>query len=199
MDRDLPESDSGRSSAYQGFYNKVHSEHNAQKNAYEEARRNLAADNFEAALAVSRQYLAKYPNHALFQALQFDIEERQRQSLSAVIAETDRRVEEQPDLDRRLGILEDVLKLYPGEPHFTRAMQLVRDKRDLVNSIVSKARFFEERGQFIEALDQWQILKSIHEKQPGLAFDIERLIKRRDQQARQNSKARWVEQTDGST
>ncbi len=196
MDRDQPETDSNRSGGYQSFYNKVHSEHNAQKNAYEEARRNLAADNFEGALAISRQYLTKYPNHALFQSLQFDIEERQRQALSAVIAETDRRVDEEPDLDRRLGILENVLKLYPGETHFMRTMQLVRDKRDLVSSIVGKARYFEERGQFLEALDQWQILKSIHEKQPGLAFDIERLIKRRDQQARQNSKARWVEQTD---
>ena len=196
MDRDLPESDTARSNTYQGFYNKVHSEHNALKNSYEEARRNLAADNCEAALTICKQYLAKYPNHALFQALKFDVEERLRQRLSAVIAETDRRVDGEPDLDKRLGILEEALKVYPGEPHFTHAMQLVRDKRDLVHSIVAKARYFEERGQCIEALDQWQILKSIHEKQPGLAFEIERLIKRRDQQARQDSKARWVEQTD---
>ena len=91
MDRDLPESDTGRSSTYQNFYNQVHSEHNSLKNSYEEAKRNLAADNFEAAMAVCRQYLAKYPNHALFQALKFDVEERQRQRLSQVIAETDRR------------------------------------------------------------------------------------------------------------
>jgi serine/threonine-protein kinase len=196
MDRDQPEADTGRSSSYQGFYNKVHSEHNLLKNSLEEAHRSLAADNFEAALAICRQYLAKYPNHVLFQSLKFDVEERQRQGLSRIIAETDRRVEDEPDLDRRLGILEEVLRLYPAEPHFERAIQLVRDKRDLVNSIVTKARFFEERGQFVEALDQWQILKSIHERQPGLAFEIERIIQRRDQQALHNSKARWVEQTD---
>jgi serine/threonine-protein kinase len=196
MDRDLPESDTGRSSSYQNFYNQVHSEHNALKNSYEEAKRNLSSDNFEAAMAVCRQYLAKYPNHALFQALKFDVEERQRQKLSQVIAETDRRVDEEADLDRRAGILEEALKLYPGESHFERAIRLVRDKRDLVNSIVAKARFFEERGQFNDALDQWQILKSIHDKQPGLPFEIQRLIKRRDQQAHENSKARWVEQTD---
>jgi serine/threonine-protein kinase len=196
MDRDLPESDTGRSSTYQNFYNQVHSEHNSLKNSYEEARRNLAADNFEAAMAVCRQYLAKYPNHALFQALKFDVEERQRQKLSQVIAETDRRVDAEADLDRRAGILEEALKAYPGESHFERAVRLVRDKRDLVNSIVAKARFFEERGQFNDALDQWQILKSIHDKQPGLPFEIQRLMKRRDQQAHENSKARWVEQTD---
>ncbi len=196
LDRDLPESDNARSSSYQNFYNQVHSEHNGLKNSYDEARRNLSADNFEAALIICRQFLAKYPNHALFQALKFDVEERQRQNLSAVIAETDRRVDEEQDLDKRVGILEEAVKLYPGESHFERAMRLVRDKRDLVNSIIAKARYFEERGQYLEALDQWQILKSIHERQPGLAFEIQRLIKRRDQQALQSAKARWVEQTD---
>jgi eukaryotic-like serine/threonine-protein kinase len=196
LDRDMPETDTGRSGTYQSFYNRVHSENNSLKNDYDEARRNLASNNFEAALAICKRNLTKYPNHSLFQALKFDVEERQRQHLSAAIAETDRRVEEEPDLDRRVGILEQALREYPGEQHFERARDLVRDKRDLVNSIVAKARFFEERGQFTEALDQWQILKSIHERHPGLAFEIERLIKRRDQQARHSAKARWVEQAD---
>jgi serine/threonine-protein kinase len=196
LEKDLPEADTLRSGTYHNFYNQVHSEHNALKNSYEEARGHLADENFEGALAICKQYLTKYPNHALFQSLKFDIEERQRQKLSSVIAETDRRAEEEPDLDRRVGILQEALKSYPGEHHFDRALRLVRDKRDLVNSIVAKAGFFEERGQFNEALDQWQILKSIHEKHPGLAFEIQRLGKRRDQQAHENAKSRWVEQTD---
>ncbi len=196
MERDQPETDSGRSSTYQKFYSQVRSEHDAIRNSYDEARRNLAADNFEAAAAFCKENLAKYPGHALFQALKFDVETRQRQKLSSVIAETDRRIEEEPDLDRRMGILEEVMKLYPGESHFERALRTVHDKRDLVNSIVGKARFFEERGQFTEALDQWQILKSIHDKYPGLPFEIQRLVKRQDQQAHEKAKARWVEQTD---
>jgi serine/threonine-protein kinase len=196
MDRDLPEPDLGRSGTYQNFYNQVRSEHSSLKNDYDEARRLLSEESFEAALEMCGRYLSKYPAHALFQALKFDIEDRQRQALSSVIAATDRRVEEEPDLDRRVAILEEVLKLHPGEQHFERAIRLVRDKRDLVNSIVAKARYFEERGQFVEAVDQWQILQSIHDRQPGLAFDIQRLIKRRDQQGRDNAKARWVEQTE---
>ncbi|MGB9455005.1 MAG: PEGA domain-containing protein [Bryobacteraceae bacterium] len=196
LDHAQPDADAGRTGTYHGFYNQVHSEHNSIKNAYEEARRNLAGENYEAALATCRQFLSRYPNHALFQALKFDIEERQRQALSTVIANTDRRVEEEADLHKRVGVLEEVLKLYPGEQHFERALKLVRDKRDLVNSIVSKARYFEERGQFNEALDQWQILRSIYERHPGLAFEIERLMKKRDQQAREDSKAMWVQQTD---
>ena len=194
MDRDNPETDTGRSATYQNFFNLVHSEHNALKQAYEEACRNLEADAFEPALATARQYLSKYPNHALFQSLLFDIENRQRQQLSRAIAEIDRRVQAERDLDRRVGILTDALKLYPNEPHFEGSLRSVRDKRDLVNSIVEKARFFEERGQFNEALDQWQILKSIHSEQPELALEIARLTKRRDQQARDSSRARLVEQ-----
>jgi cytochrome c-type biogenesis protein CcmH/NrfG len=196
IEHDQPDTDSGRSSAYQKLYSQVRTEHDAIRNSYEEARRNLSAGNFEPAAAICQQYLAKYPNHALFQALKFDVEEGQRQKLSSVIAETDRRVEAEPDLDRRMSILEEVLKLYPGEPHFERAARTVRDKRDLVNSIVAKARYFEEHGQFTEALDQWQILKSIHEKHPGLSFEIQRLIKRQAQQAQEQAKAKWVEQAD---
>jgi serine/threonine-protein kinase len=140
--------------------------------------------------------LAKYPGHALFQALKFDVEERQRQDLSSRVAEIDRRVEAEPDLDRRANILKEALDTYPGEPHFERALRLVRDKRDLVNSIVAKARSYEERSQFNEAQGQWETLQTIHKQYPGLDFEIERVVKRRDQQSRAEAKARWVEQID---
>jgi serine/threonine-protein kinase len=196
LERDRPDTDSGRGSTYQTFYQQVRSEHDAIKNAYEEARNQLRDNNFSAARAICDQYLAKYPYHALFQALKVDLEEQQRQKLSAFIAETDQRVDEEPDLDRRLGILEEALKSHPEEVHFERAARNVREKRDLVNSIVAKARFFEEKGQLNEALDQWQILRTIHARYPGLELEIERLTKRRDQQARTESKARWGEQID---
>ena len=72
----------------------------------------------------------------------------------------------------------------------------MREKRDLVNSIVAKARFFEEKGQLNEGLDQWQILRTIHASYPGLDLEIERLAKRRDHQARTEAKAHWGEQID---
>jgi eukaryotic-like serine/threonine-protein kinase len=196
LEREHPDTESGRSNTYQSFYNQVRSEHDELKNSYEEARRQLAAENFAEALAIANQYLNKYPGHALFQALKYDIEQRHRQRLSAFIAETDLRVDGEHDLDQRLAILEQAAAQYPEEGHFASALKLVKDKRDLVNSIVSRAQFFEERGQFNEALDQWQILGTIHQSYPGLAFEIERLTKRRDQEARLSAKARWVEDID---
>lgn len=195
LDRRAPDT-SSPTAIYQNFYNQVRSEHDAMNNSYAEARKHLADRNFSKALASCDEYIAKFPSHALFQALKFEVEEQQKQELSARIAEIDRRLEAEPDLNRRVSILEEMLELYPGEAHFERSLQLVRNKRDLVNSIVAKARNQEERGQFSEALAQWEILRSINNQYPGLNIELERLVKRRDQQSRSEAKARWAEQID---
>ena len=185
-----------RAASYQSLYNQVRSEHDAMNSAYGEARKLLAEAKFSAALSVCDQYLAKYPGHALFQAVKFDIEEKQRQELSTRIAEIDRRVEAEPNLDKRVDILKEALELNPREPHFERALRFAREKRDLVNSIVAKARLHEERGQFTDALAQWEILRTIYSPYPGLSFEIDRLGKRREQQVRGEARARWVKQID---
>jgi hypothetical protein len=197
LDRRAPDSINRESGAnYQGFYNEVRSEHDAMNTAYADARRNLAEHNFGKAMAACQSYLAKYPNNAIFQALKYDIEEQQRQELSAFIASVDRQVEAEPDLDKRVNILREALHLHPGESHFERALRLVQDKRDLVNSIVARAHLHEEQGAHSDALNDWEILRTIYSQYPGLTFEVERLQKRRDQQVRIESKTRLVEQID---
>lgn len=191
-------SDPNRASRYQSFYNQVRSDHDALQGAYEDARKRLSDRDFKAALALCEEHLAKYPAHALFQALKVDVEEAQRQDLSAFIARIDREVEAEPDLDRRVSILREALSTHPAESHFERALRLTSSKRDLVASIVGKARGYEERRQFTEALNQWEMLRTIYANYPGLSFEVERLVKRRDQQARADAKARWVQQIDQS-
>jgi len=197
LDEQAPDSSAPeRAASYRSLYNQVRSEHDAMNSAYAEARKLLSEGKFAAGLSVCDQYLSKYPGHALFQAVKFDIEEKQRQELSSRIAEVDRRVEAEPNLDKRVDILKEALDLHPQEPHFERALRLTREKRDLVNSIVAKARLHEERSQFSDALAQWEILRTIYSQYPGLGFEIDRLGKRRDQQARVEGKARWVKQID---
>ncbi|MFZ1005526.1 MAG: protein kinase [Candidatus Sulfotelmatobacter sp.] len=197
LDRRAPDSINRESGAnYQGFYNEVRSEHDAMNIAYAEARRNLTDHNFRKAMDACQAYLAKYPNNAIFQALKYDIEEQQRQELSAFIASVDRRTEGEPDLDKRVNILREALDLHPGESHFERALRLVQDKRDLVNSIVARAHLREEQGSYGDALNDWEILRTIYSQYPGLTFEVERLQKRRDQQVRIESKTRLVEQID---
>ncbi len=197
LDRRAPDSSNPeRGATYQSFYNEVRSEHDAMNNAYAEARKNLADHNFSKALGICETYLAKYPTNAIFQALKYDVEEQQRQELSAYIASVDRQVEAEPDLDKRVNVLKEALEHHPGESHFERALRLVQDKRDLVNSIVARAHHHEEQGAFGDALNDWEILRTIYSQYPGLKFEIERLQKRREQQTRIESKTKLIEQID---
>ncbi len=199
LDRRAPDSMSRESGAtYQSFYNEVRSEHDAMNTAYAEVRQNLAEHNFSKAKTVCEAYLAKYSSNAIFQALKYDIEEQQRQELSAFIATIDRQVEAEPDLEKRVHILREALDQYPGEHHFESALRLVQDKRDLVNSIVARAHLHEGQGAFGDALNDWEILRTIYSQYPGLKFEVERLQKRREQQIRVEAKTRLIEQVDES-
>ena len=197
LDRRAPDSSSPERTSYQNLYDQVRSEHDALNNAYAEMCKHRAEGNLSAALQLCDTWMAKYPNNALFQALKFDLEEQRRQELSAFIATVDRQVEGEPDLDTRVGILKEALKAHPDETHFQRALRLVEDKRDLVNSIVARAHFHEEQGQFGDALGDWEILRTIYNRYPGLSFEIERLEKRRENQSRIEAKARLAEQIEG--
>ncbi len=197
LDRKAPDAVNSESGTrYQTFYNEVRSEHDAMNTAYAEARKQLADRNFAKAITTCQAYLAKYPANAIFQALRYDIEEQQRQELSSLIAQVDRQVEAEPDLDKRVSILREALEQHPGESHFERALRLVQDKRDLVNSIVARAHLHEEQAAFSDALNDWEILRTIYSQYPGLKFEVERLQKRRDQQARLESRTQLIEQID---
>ncbi len=194
LDRRAPDSSSPERASYQNLYDQVRSEHDALNNAYAEMCKLRTDGNLTSALQLCDTWMAKYPNNALFQALKFDLEEQKRQELSAFIATVDRQVEGEPDLDKRVGILKEALKVHPDEIHFQRALRLVEDKRDLVGSIVARAHFHEEQGQFGDALGDWEILRTIYNRYPGLNFEIERLEKRRENQTRIEAKARFAEQ-----
>lgn len=186
----------GRATAYQSLYNDVRSKHEAIKAAYTEAKRHLQAANFSEASSICKAQLAKFPGDALFQALKIDIEEQHRRALSARVAETDRKIEAEPDLDRRVAILEDAVRDNPGEPHFEQLLQRTREKRDLVEAIVARGRAHEQQAQFGEALSQWEILRSIYSRYPGLSMETERLVRRREEHLRSEAKSHWIDQID---
>src|SRR5215469_15677544 len=185
-----------RGAQYQSFYNQVRTERDAARSTYAEGRRQLTDKNFVKALEVCSEFLKKSPGDRMFQALKLEIEEQQRQEQSALIAEVAHRMEGEADLDRRVSIIKEAADKYPEEPHFQQVLRLVRERRDLVNGIVAKANQYEERGQFNEAIGQFDILRNIYPQYPGLEFETERLRRRRDERVREDAKARLVEQID---
>ena len=156
-----------RDAQYQSFYNQIRTERDAARSAYAEGQRHLADRNFAKALEICNEFLKKCPGDPMFQALKLEAEEQQRQDQSAFIAEVSRRAESERDLDRRVNILKEAVERYPDEAHLQQSLRLVRERRDLVNSIVERARQYEERGQFIEALSQFDILRNIYAQYPG--------------------------------
>jgi serine/threonine protein kinase/pSer/pThr/pTyr-binding forkhead associated (FHA) protein len=197
LGRSAPESAvPDRDAQYQTLYNQLRTDRETARNLYNEGRGALADKNFARALEICEEALKKSPGDPLFQALKLEIEEQGRQEQSSFIAEIARRVEAEPDLDRGESILQEAVDRFPSEPQFQRSLRLIRNRRDLLNSIVAKARAYEDRGQFNEALGQFDILRNIYPRYPGLSFETDRLARRRDEQARGQSRGRWVEQID---
>ncbi|MGH9584689.1 MAG: protein kinase domain-containing protein [Bryobacteraceae bacterium] len=185
-----------RDAQYQSLYNQIRSERDAARNAYAEGRKHLADENIARALEICEEFLQKHPGDPMFQALKIEAEEQQRQQQSAAIAEVNRRIEAEPDPERKYTIAKEAVEAYPNEPHFKSSLKLVRDRRDLIHSIVTRARQYEDRGQMNDAAGQWDILKSIYPVYPGLNFEMQRVARRREEHVREEAKARWVEQVD---
>jgi eukaryotic-like serine/threonine-protein kinase len=197
LDRISPDAvPASRTGAYQSLYDEVRSKHEAMKLGYAEAKAQIESGNFREALSLCQAQLSKFPGDPLLQALKIDIEEQLRNAISARIAETDRQVEAESDLNGKVRILEEAARENPGETHFEVMLQRTREKRDLVETIVSRARSYEQQSQFEEALSQWQILQTIYGRYPGLSIEIERLTRRRDQFLQSEAKSRWIDQID---
>jgi len=182
---------------YQSFYNQVRSEWDAARNAYAEGRKCLEDKNTVRALEICEENLQKHPNDPMFQALKLEAEELERLERSAAIAEVNRRTDSEPDLDKKLNLIKEACERFPNEPHFQSSLKLIKDRRDLVNSIVARARQYEERGQYVEATNQWDILRSIYPVYPGLEFEVERLARHREEHAHAEAKANWMTRIDG--
>ena len=186
-----------RDAVYQSFYKEVRSERDSIHSALEDAQRQFREKNFAGAMVVCRELLAKYPNDGTFQALKIRIEDAERQELSSYTAEISKRLDAERDLDRRVDILREACERYPNEAPFAQQLKLIRERRDLVNSIVVKARQYEERRQYAEAISQWDILRNIHPDYPGIGFELEECKKKRDQQGRDEERSRLVNEIDG--
>ena len=182
----------GQLAAYQTLYNKLHSEHEAIAASYAEAKRSLECCDYAAASQLCDKFLEEFPQHTLFKALKFDTEQRWRRAISLRLIEVEEAAESEPDLDQRVRTLEEVASENPEVPEFGRLLQGTREKRDLVNGIVSRARGLEARELYGEALVQWETLQTIYPMFPGLNFEIENVRLRRQLGERMARKNHWI-------
>jgi serine/threonine protein kinase/outer membrane protein assembly factor BamD (BamD/ComL family) len=193
LEQQAPDLDEpGRLASYQSLYNKLHSEHEAVASSYAEAKRALERDDYVTALRLCDEFLEKFPQHTLFKALKFDTEQRWRKAVSLRLIEVEEAAENEPDLNQRVRMLEEVVRESPEVREFSRLLQGAREKRDLVHGIVSRARELEGRELYAEALVQWETLQTIYPGFPGLNYEIENVRLRRDLGERMARKNHWI-------
>ena len=193
LDKRSPEKTSpDRGAAYEKSFNEVRSERDAIDHALSEAKKYLNGKDYAAAQAICDPLLEKYPRHAVIRGLRLQISERQQLDLSEYIAKVDSEASREPDPDRKVALYEEALRRFPDEVHFSRRLAVICERRDEIHAHVKEARNKEERGQYAEALNLWENVKTLCAEYPGLAAELDRVRLRRDDQAREEEKSAAV-------
>ncbi len=160
--------------------------------AIQVARQHLADGNLPAVLDLCREYLARYPNHAFFTTARTEAEQRRK---AAYIEEAKLRVENEPNLSTRIEILQKSAAEYSDVEFFQRELESTRNKLSIINSAIEKSRAAEEAGQYDEALEHWEVVRSTNEQHPDLDIEVGR-IAAKQASARALAIASYTQQTE---
>lgn len=181
---------------YVALYEQIRSDRDELCSSYVEGKKALESRNFARAVDICQEVLRRRPGEPLFQALKIEIEDLQRQENSAAIAHLHSQIEAETDLERKFAILNDAVRRFPDEQMFSQSLKLVKERRDLVNSIVARARHYESQRMFAEATNQWDVLRSIHPQYPGLESEVHRLARKHVEYGKEEAKASWIDKID---
>ncbi len=181
---------------YLALYEQIRSDRDELHSLYVEGKKALESRNFTRAVEICQEVLRSRPGEPLFQALKIEIEDLQRQESSAAIAHLHSQIETEADLERKFAILNDAVRRFPDEQMFSQSLKLVKERRDLVNSIVARARHYESQRMFAEATNQWDVLRSIYPQYPGLESELHRLTRKHVEYGKEEAKASWIDKID---
>jgi serine/threonine protein kinase len=169
-----------------------------------QAKRLLSSGDLPGSAREVNAGLASYPGDASLKELQNVILERTRQQEERVrdeqarqeketyLREVNGRVEREPALDRRITILDEALVRYPAEQRLQQQAEATRELWKRVSAIATQALSLEAGRKYVEALDQWTALRTLHRQQPDLENNIAR-VTRLHEQARAKARTTWLE------
>lgn len=191
LDREYPHADAESSARLRGFFDQVSAERASLEAAITEAEWRLKAGDFGSVLAICNEYVPRYPGSQRLQRLRQEVIEQGRQQLPPLIAEIDRQLDQEPDLDRRITLLGRAVAQFPGESYLEQKLKLLEERRALVHGFIAKAQLLEELEQFQDAVEQLEGLRSVYAEYPNLAYEIQRLAGRRREQLRHRAVAEF--------
>lgn len=178
---------------YVYMYDQIRQERDELQALYADGRKALEAKNFARAHEICKEVLDRRPRDALFQALKIAVEEGEHQARSAAIAEFHTKIESETDLEKKFQLAKEAVRRFPEEPTFAERLKSVKHVRDLVNGLIARARHYESQGQFTEARNQCDVLRTIYPQYPGLEYEFERLNRNQQESFEGQAHVEWVE------
>ncbi len=185
--------DARRDSQYQELHQRIVSELETVEKALADGRHCLKRGDLNGALSICNRQLESRPKDPFFQALKLETEDALREHRTADIADFVRQAEAEPDLDKKEDVLHEAATLYQDEPYFQQALSMINNRRNLINSMIERARRCEEEFKFTEAISQWEMLRNIAPQHDVIETELRRLQERRHEQSREQAKDRWVD------
>ena len=150
------------------------------RHSLDRARELLGSDDLDAALACCEEALSRLPEHTELRRLKLDIEEAQREQTARQVADAEREIESEPDLDRRIEMLKLASERFSQVEHFGSSYRAACEKRDFAESLAAKARAAEQEHRLGDALAGWKLVCSVHPGFQGVDAEITRLEERED-------------------
>lgn len=159
---------------------------------YDEIGRLLEQEQYRGAVRLCDELLRRYPSTRSLQAMSFEAREREQQKISALIAEVDRSLLEEPNLDRKIEILKTAAEKL-DHPHFQERLNSLSAKRNLRDDSIGKAREKETAGHFTNALEEWRAAYVVDPMYPGIQDEVGRLQRLVLQEEQNRTKAFLIE------
>src|SRR5207302_1199083 len=96
--------------------------------------------------------------------------ERAREEKKAFFETVAQRVQSEPGLDQQIRILGEALAKHPGESRLQQQLTETRELWARVTAIVNEASALEEAKKYPEAIQKWNVLRSVHAEYPELGL-----------------------------
>ncbi len=143
--------------------------------AVAEIRRLMKEGSFEQADQLCGQSARIAPDYAGFQELSQQIEIAQRERAASYLREVEQKLARERDFNKQAAILEEAARIYPSESYYVEELNLVRNKQSFVEAEIARARDFESKELFEDALREWEALHSLYPWIPSCEGEIRRI------------------------
>ena len=139
-----------------------------QVSSFELAAEALSRERILECYEICDSVLARRPQHFLFQKLRGQAEARHRYLGEEYLLRVERWLASESDVYKREEILKKAQAEYPFEARYAEELQHVQREKSIAESMAAKARDFEKRGQFAEAVAHWRQLRNISPSYPDV-------------------------------